>query len=66
MATSFATRLPIFMRATRVGFGRLFISNPDLPTRIRMGAGLAELRHEGLYGGGPAGYTDYPELQTAN
>lgn len=52
--------------ADLVGFGRLFISNPDLPTRIRMGAGLAELRHEGLYGGGATGYTDYPELQTAN
>jgi N-ethylmaleimide reductase len=52
--------------ADLVGFGRLFIANPDLPRRIRTGAELTGLRHEGLYGGGPAGYTDYPELQSSN
>lgn len=52
--------------ADLVGFGRLFIANPDLPRRIRIGAELAGLRHEGLYSGGPAGYTDYPELQSSN
>ncbi|GLU72484.1 alkene reductase [Paenarthrobacter ureafaciens] len=52
--------------ADLVGFGRLFISNPDLPLRVRLGAELAGLRPEGLYGGGPKGYTDYPALQTAN
>ena len=52
--------------ADLVGFGRLFIANPDLPRRIRTGAELAGLRQEGLYGGGPAGYTDYPELQSSN
>jgi N-ethylmaleimide reductase len=52
--------------ADLVGFGRLFIANPDLPRRIRHGADLADLREEGLYAGGPAGYTDYPELQSSN
>lgn len=49
-------------KADLVGFGRLFIANPDLPTRIQTGAELADVRQEGLYSGGPAGYTDYPEL----
>lgn len=49
-------------KADLVGFGRLFIANPDLPSRIQAGAQLAEVRQEGLYSGGPAGYTDYPEL----
>lgn len=52
--------------ADLVGFGRLFIANPDLPRRIRVGADLADLRQEGLYSGGPTGYTDYPELQSSN
>jgi N-ethylmaleimide reductase len=52
--------------ADLVGFGRLFIANPDLPHRIRNGAELAELREEGLYAGGPAGYIDYPGLQSSN
>lgn len=52
--------------ADLVGFGRLFIANPDLPRRIMQGAELAGLRDEGLYAGGPAGYTDYPELQSSN
>ncbi|MFJ4264393.1 alkene reductase [Paenarthrobacter nicotinovorans] len=49
-------------KADLVGFGRLFIANPDLPNRIKTGAELADVRQEGLYSGGPAGYTDYPEL----
>ncbi|MDQ4490110.1 alkene reductase [Sinomonas sp. ASV486] len=46
--------------ADLVGFGRLFIANPDLPYRFQAGAELEPLRREGLYGGGEAGYTDYP------
>ena len=46
--------------ADLVGFGRLFIANPDLPFRFRAGAELEPLRQEGLYAGGPDGYTDYP------
>jgi N-ethylmaleimide reductase len=49
-------------RADLVAFGRPFISNPDLPQRLRMGAPLAELDPATLYGGGAKGYTDYPAL----
>lgn len=53
-------------KADLVGFGRLFIANPDLPSRIKVGANLSGLREEGLYAGGPVGYTDYPELHSSN
>jgi len=43
-------------------FGRPFISNPDLVERLKTGAPLAPLDPETLYGGGAAGYTDYPSL----
>jgi N-ethylmaleimide reductase len=45
-----------------VGFGRLFIANPDLPHRFLTKAPLEPLRPAGIYGGGPEGYTDYPSL----
>ncbi|GAA3704485.1 alkene reductase [Arthrobacter ginkgonis] len=51
--------------ADLVGFGRLFIANPDLPHRFLIGAPLEPLRPTGLYSGGPEGYTDYPTLATA-
>jgi N-ethylmaleimide reductase len=50
--------------ADLVGFGRLFIANPDLPHRFRHGSDLAELRPDGLYSGDEAGYTDYPHVHT--
>jgi N-ethylmaleimide reductase len=43
-------------------FGRPFISNPDLVERLETGAPLAPLNPATLYGGGAAGYTDYPTL----
>ncbi|TDD93414.1 alkene reductase [Actinomadura rubrisoli] len=46
-------------------FGRLFISNPDLPARFATGAPLAPYRPELVYGGGDEGYTDYPALAHA-
>jgi N-ethylmaleimide reductase len=46
--------------ADLVAFGRSFIANPDLPTRIAHGLPLNPLRHERLYGGGEEGLTDYP------
>lgn len=49
--------------ADLVSFGRAFISNPDLPERLRTGAALNDLDPETLYGGGEKGYTDYPGLQ---
>jgi N-ethylmaleimide reductase len=48
--------------ADLVGFGRLFIANPDLPHRFLTQAPLEPLRPAGIYGGGPEGYTDYPSL----
>jgi N-ethylmaleimide reductase len=43
-------------------FGRPFIANPDLPARLASGAPLNEPDKASFYGGGAAGYTDYPEL----
>jgi N-ethylmaleimide reductase len=43
-------------------FGRPFIANPDLPERLRLGAPLNEPVAATFYGGGAAGYTDYPAL----
>jgi len=43
-------------------FGRPFIANPDLVERFKTGAPLANFNPETLYGGGAAGYTDYPAL----
>lgn len=48
--------------ADLVAFGRAFISNPDLVRRLREDAPLNELQADTLYGGGAAGYTDYPAL----
>jgi len=45
-----------------VAFGKPFISNPDLVARLRGDAPLAALNRDTLYGGGAAGYTDYPAL----
>lgn len=43
-------------------FGRAFIANPDLPERLRTGAPLNQPDLATFYGGGAAGYTDYPTL----
>ncbi|HLV75368.1 MAG TPA: alkene reductase [Vulgatibacteraceae bacterium] len=43
-------------------FGRLFISNPDLPGRFAAGAPLAPHDPDLAYGGGAEGYVDYPAL----
>lgn len=47
-------------------FGRPFIANPDLVERLKTGAPLAAIDPATLYGGGAAGYTDYPSLATAS
>jgi 2,4-dienoyl-CoA reductase-like NADH-dependent reductase (Old Yellow Enzyme family) len=46
--------------ADLVAFGKPFIGNPDLVRRLREGLPLAPLNPKTLYGGGTAGYTDYP------
>jgi N-ethylmaleimide reductase len=48
--------------ADLVAFGRLFISNPDLPRRLREGASLNAPDRTTFYGGAEKGYTDYPAL----
>ncbi|MDL2339376.1 MAG: alkene reductase [Pseudomonadota bacterium] len=45
-----------------VAFGRPFISNPDLVRRLRDNVPLNAMDANTLYGGGAAGYTDYPTL----
>lgn len=49
--------------ADAIAFGKAFIANPDLPERLATGADLNPLRPELIYGGGLAGYTDYPTLR---
>lgn len=46
--------------ADLIAFGRAFISNPDLPKRMRDGAPLAAPDRKTFYSGGPRGYIDYP------
>jgi N-ethylmaleimide reductase len=42
-----------------VAFGRYFVSNPDLPRRIREGLPLAQYDRNTFYTFGARGYTDY-------
>jgi N-ethylmaleimide reductase len=48
--------------ADLIAYGQLFIANPDLPARFRLDAPLAQPQRATFYGGGAAGYTDYPPL----
>ncbi len=52
-------------RADLIAFGRLYIANPDLVERLRTGAPLNTPARETFFGGGAAGYTDYPPLGPA-
>ena len=47
--------------ADAIAFGRIFISNPDLPRRLRHGFPLTPYNRATFYGGEQAGYTDYPD-----
>ena len=49
-------------RADLVAFGKAFISMPDLTERLRRGGPFQGLDKATMYGGGAAGYTDYPNL----
>jgi N-ethylmaleimide reductase len=54
--------------ADAIAFGRIFISNPDLPRRFQRGFPLTPYNRATFYGGEAAGYTDYPvhdELEQA-
>jgi len=46
--------------ADLVAFGRLFISNPDLPERFKTGVELTAPDQSTFYAGGEKGYIDYP------
>ena len=52
--------------ADAVAFGRAFISNPDLPNRLRHNQPLTPYDRTTFYGGGAHGYTDYPRAQTSD
>jgi 2,4-dienoyl-CoA reductase-like NADH-dependent reductase (Old Yellow Enzyme family) len=49
--------------ADAIAFGRPFIANPDLVTRLARGAPLNAWDMATFYSQGPAGYTDYPTLE---
>lgn len=51
--------------ADAIAFGRLFIANPDLVERLRLGAPLNAWNRPTFYGGSAVGYTDYPAYQPA-
>jgi N-ethylmaleimide reductase len=46
--------------ADAIAFGRIFISNPDLPRRLQHGFPITPYNRATFYGGEAAGYTDYP------
>lgn len=48
--------------ADAIAFGRYFISNPDLPERIRNGVAFTPYNRATFYGGDETGYTDYPAM----
>ena len=54
--------------ADAIAFGRIFISNPDLPRRLAYGYPLTPYDRATFYSGEATGYTDYPvhdELEQA-
>ena len=51
--------------ADAIAFGRLFISNPDLPRRLQREAPLTPYNRATFYSRGPVGYIDYPEMESA-
>ena len=48
--------------ADLISFGRPFIANPDLVSRMRTGAPLAEAPKQYWYGGNSVGYSDWPGM----
>jgi N-ethylmaleimide reductase len=48
--------------ADLIAYGRPFISNPDLVSRLKSGGPLAEPDQATFYSPGPPGYNDYPAL----
>lgn len=52
--------------ADLVAYGRLFISNPDLPARFAQKASLTQPDVSTFYAGGEKGYIDYPALKPSD
>ena len=52
--------------ADLIAFGRPFIANPDLPSRIANGWPLNPLDPASLYGGNERGFTDYPFYESTH
>jgi N-ethylmaleimide reductase len=52
--------------ADLVAFGRAFLSNPDLPERLRRDLPLNAHDRSTFYGGAERGYTDYPPLVSSS
>ncbi|NEU95467.1 alkene reductase [Bradyrhizobium uaiense] len=61
-----AARIVDSGEADAVAFGRLFLANPDLPARIRVGGPYNSPQPFGVYGGSDSGYLDYPTLDTGS
>src|SRR5690606_4002650 len=52
-------------KAAAVSFGQPYIPNPDLAERFAAGAALNEMGDPAVvYGGGDAGYIDFPAMQS--
>jgi len=49
-------------QADLVSIGRWALANPDVVERLRTDAPFNEADPSTFYGGGAAGYTDYPRL----
>jgi len=49
-------------RADLIGFGRVFLANPDLVARMKSGAALNAPDMSTFYTPGEKGYTDYPTM----
>lgn len=49
--------------ADLIGYGKLYIANPDLATRFAQDATLNDWDNATFFGGGEEGYTDYPTLE---
>jgi N-ethylmaleimide reductase len=49
-----------------IAFGRPFLANPDLVERFRQGAPLNTPDPATFYTAGPAGYTDYPAINSSS
>ncbi|CCC68193.1 hypothetical protein NCAS_0B01090 [Naumovozyma castellii] len=59
------TTKAVSMDRTLIGYGRYFISNPDLADRLEKGAPLNAYDRDTFYTFSKEGYTDYPTLEEA-